>query len=309
MIGAGVGWLVAPTSKRSAAPAPALASSASNAALELRFPDGWRPTRAAPQVSGLELTDPVALAGISTRRRHHRRHQQGRRPDAAPVGAPRSPAHRSPAGDRREARSGQRRTATRGSRRARRLQRLTLYAIPTTKGVVTLACVDAAAGSPDCEAIASTLRLRNARAVPARPRRRVRACGRHGDRAAERRARERPCRAGGGQDAGRPGPGRGVARRRLPRRRSNPPKAARQPGRQRRQPRDRCSARQPRQPPTRGSPPRPARATAPRTRTASANVAQAEGRVTGAIAALRDARLRAGVTQSPGGWRAVNCAR
>ena len=106
VIGAGVGWLVAPTSKRSAAPAPALASTASNAALELRFPDGWRPTRRRPAGQRTGAHGPGGARRISTRRRRHRRHQQGRRPDAAPVGAPRSPAHRSPAGDRREARSG-----------------------------------------------------------------------------------------------------------------------------------------------------------------------------------------------------------
>ena len=51
VVGAGVGWLVAPAPKETAAPAPKLASSASNATLGLRFPDGWR-TGAAPRSTG-----------------------------------------------------------------------------------------------------------------------------------------------------------------------------------------------------------------------------------------------------------------
>jgi hypothetical protein len=48
-------------------------------------------------------------------------------------------------------------------------QRLTVYAVPTSAGVVTLACLGRAAGAPDCETIASTLRLRNTRAFPLGP--------------------------------------------------------------------------------------------------------------------------------------------
>jgi hypothetical protein len=49
-------------------------------------------------------------------------------------------------------------------------QRLTVYAVPTEAGVVTVACVGAGAvASPDCEAIASSLRLRGAKAFPLGP--------------------------------------------------------------------------------------------------------------------------------------------
>ena len=168
VIGAGVGWLVAPTSKRSAAPARALASTASNAALELRFPDGWRPTRAAPQVSGLELSDPVALAASRRGGAVIAGTSKADGPSLLPSGL----LGRLPT-DHPQA------TAVKlgpvaayryeGLTTSAPVQRLTLYAIPTTKGAVTLACVDAAAGSPDCAAIASTLRLRNARPYPLGP--------------------------------------------------------------------------------------------------------------------------------------------
>ena len=168
VIGAGVGWLVAPTSKRSAAPARALASTASNAALEFRFPDGWRPTRAAPQVSGLELSDPVALAASRRGGAVIAGTSKADGPSLLPSGL----LGRLPT-DHPQA------TAVKlgpvaayryeGLTTSAPVQRLTLYAIPTTKGAVTLACVDAAAGSPDCAAIASTLRLRNARPYPLGP--------------------------------------------------------------------------------------------------------------------------------------------
>ena len=90
VIGAGVGWLVAPSSKRSAAPAPTLASSASNAALDAALPRRLAAYARRPAGQRTGAHGPGGARRISTRRRRHRRHQRGRRPDAAPVGAPRA---------------------------------------------------------------------------------------------------------------------------------------------------------------------------------------------------------------------------
>jgi hypothetical protein len=284
VVGAGVGWLVAPTSKRSAAPAPRLSSSAANAALELRFPDGWR-AGSAPQVSGLELTDPVALAGP-----HRGAVIAGTSTADGPTLLPSGLLSRLPS-DRPQP------TAVKlGSVAAYRyeglttrapVQRLAVYAIPTTKGAVTLACIGAAAGSPDCEAIASTLRLRDARAYPLGPNAAyARAVGTVIGRLNDARARDRSALAAAKTPAGQARVAQSLAgayRQAAPALRRQPVSPADSAANdeivtaldatQRAYARLAAAARKG----DRGA-----------YRTASTTVAQAEGRVAGAIAALRD---------------------
>jgi hypothetical protein len=162
------GWLVAPSSEKSAANAPALASSASNAALQVRFPARWRQTDAGPPIDGLKLADPVALAGAQ----RDAAIVAGTSDATGPTLLPKALLRRLPGQPHATAvklgplaayRYG---PVTASSPR----QRLIVYAIPTTIGVVTLACLDGAASAHGgCETIATTLRLRGARAYPLGP--------------------------------------------------------------------------------------------------------------------------------------------
>ena len=178
-------------------------------------------------------------------------------------------------------------TATRVSRRGHRRSAFSVYAVPTTKGAVTLACVGAAAGSPDCEAIASTLRLHDARAYPLGPNPEyaaavVTAIGPLND----ARARDRAALAAAKTPAGRAPPRSelaGAYRKAASTLRRQPVS----PGRQRSQRRDhRCARRRAARLPRLAAAARKGDRGA--YRNASTSVAQAEGRVAGAIAALRE---------------------
>jgi len=165
-VGAVVGWLVAPNKKQASAPRT-VTSSASNTALELRFPQGWRRTGTAPQVSGLRLADPVVLAGPQ----RGAAVVAGTTDASGPTLLPSKLLSRLPANPRAVSVGLGPVAAYRYAGLAARSpsQRLTVYAVPTSAGVVTLACVGAVAGAPACESIASTLRLQSARPFPLGP--------------------------------------------------------------------------------------------------------------------------------------------
>ena len=165
-IGAGIGWLVAPSSKQQDKPAAA-SSSASNDTFQLGFPAGWRRTSTAPQVNGLRLSDPVTLAGTAGAGTV----VAGTSDADGPTLLPKDLRDRLAAPAQATAVKLGPAAAYRYSGLAARSpnERLTVYAIPTTKGAVTVACLGAAVTSADCSTIASTLRLRGARAYALGP--------------------------------------------------------------------------------------------------------------------------------------------
>ncbi|QEC48470.1 serine/threonine protein kinase [Baekduia soli] len=167
IVAALVGFLVAP-SKKKAAHAAELSNSASSPALQLAFPSTWRQTGAAPEIPGLPLTDAVALGGPSAGATI----QAGRSTASGPTLLPKAFVARLPAAPRPVAV----RLGPAVAYRYAKLtpgspaQQVTVYAIPTDAGVLTLACLGAAAvASPDCEAIATSLRVAGAKALAPGP--------------------------------------------------------------------------------------------------------------------------------------------
>ena len=134
--------------------------------LTLSFDDGWRPLASAPAVPGLSLSDPVALA--STRRDEPgqvRAGIAGAAEGAALLpaaferlleGEPRGEVVRLGRYDALRYRNVPHRTAG---------ARMTLYAVPTSRGVATIVCLGPLVGPgalARCESVATTLRLRGA---------------------------------------------------------------------------------------------------------------------------------------------------
>jgi hypothetical protein len=134
--------------------------------LTLAFDDGWRPLATAPAVPGLSLSDPVALA--STRRDEPGQVRAGIAGAAEGAsllpaaflrlldGDPRAEIVRLGRYDALRYRDLPHRTAG---------ARMTLYAVPTSRGVATVVCLAPLVGPgalARCEAVATSLRLRGA---------------------------------------------------------------------------------------------------------------------------------------------------
>jgi hypothetical protein len=145
--------------------APPLSSSAANDAVALSFPATWSRADRAPAIDGLDLARPVALtagargAGVVA----------GRTTATGPTLLPaaflkqlpdRPAAERVRLGELQALRY--RDLRPKGSATA-----LTVFAVPTTRGVATVACrapaAAAAAFRPDCERVAASLRLSGAK--------------------------------------------------------------------------------------------------------------------------------------------------
>ncbi len=162
-----IGFLVAPSSKH-ASRSSTLPNSASGGGVELGFPSGWRHVAAAPAVPGLKLTDMVALGGPAAGASIVAGTTDATGPTLLPA-AFLARLQATPRGVPVKLGSV---TAYRytGLAPGSPAQRLTVYAVPTDRGVVTLACVGAAAvASPDCETIASSMRLQGLNAYPLGP--------------------------------------------------------------------------------------------------------------------------------------------
>ena len=158
---------------RSDGPRTAAGRTAANAAFELRLPAGWRRVSDAPGVPGVELTRrltaaPAAPAGVRLvagladaegprllARDGYQAARPARDPERVALGALQALRYR----DLTIA--------------ARPATRLTLYAIPSDRGVATVACMaEPPAGRSSlaaCERVATTLRLRAARALAIGP--------------------------------------------------------------------------------------------------------------------------------------------
>jgi protein kinase-like protein len=161
-----VGYLVAPSSKKTTPP-PALAQSASSGPVQLRFPSAWHESPSGPKVRGLKLSDDIAFTGAPAGAAVLAGMTDASGPTLLPK-ALRARLGKDPKHD--SVRLGSVAAYRyKGLHAASPAQRLTLYAIPTTAGVATLACVGPAASSPDCEAVATTLRLKGVKAFPLGP--------------------------------------------------------------------------------------------------------------------------------------------
>jgi hypothetical protein len=167
LIAAVVGFLVAPSSKstKKTTPPPNVAS---GGVMSINFPNGWRQAAAAPSVPGLDLKDGIALGGPEAGATIVAGSSEGDGPTLLPAAfLARLSAPPKPEAVRLGATAAYRYTNLKAGSPD---QTLTVYAVPTDHGTVTLACVGAAAvASPDCEAIATTLRLRGATALPLGP--------------------------------------------------------------------------------------------------------------------------------------------
>jgi serine/threonine protein kinase len=146
--------------------APALASSAGNDLLDLSFPESWRRSHRAPAIDGLDVARPVAVsagaggAGVVA----------GRTTATGPTLLPAAFVKQlpePPAGERVRL-GGLQALRYRGLRPSGSGPAVTVFAVPTTRGVATVAChapaAAAAAFEADCERVAASLKLSGAEA-------------------------------------------------------------------------------------------------------------------------------------------------
>ncbi len=134
--------------------------------LTLSFDDAWRPLASAPAVPGLSLSDPVALASTTQDEPGQVRAGIAGAAEGAALlpaaferlleGEPRGEVVRLGRYDALRYRNVPHRTAG---------ARMTLYAVPTSRGVATIVCLGPLVGPSAlarCESVATTLRLRGA---------------------------------------------------------------------------------------------------------------------------------------------------
>jgi serine/threonine protein kinase len=157
-----------PASPAAAPAAPALVSSAGNDVLDLSFPDTWRRASHTPAIEGLDLARPVALSagagggGVVAGR------SAATGPTLLPAAFVKRLAGR-PAADR--VRLGALQALRyRGLRPGGAGPALTVFAVPTSRGVATVACLAppasaaAAVFQADCQRVAASLKLSGPRA-------------------------------------------------------------------------------------------------------------------------------------------------
>jgi hypothetical protein len=173
VLAAGAGILVG--GREPSKPAPsrpaALSSSAGNDVLDLSFPATWRRTARPPAIEGLDVARPVAIstaagdAGIVA----------GRTAATGPALLPRAFVKQladRPAADRVRLGASQA-LRYRGLRPGGSGPALTVFAVPTSRGVATIAChapaTAAAAFQADCERVAASLKLSGAKAYSLGP--------------------------------------------------------------------------------------------------------------------------------------------
>jgi hypothetical protein len=139
------------------------ATAMSNAAMKLKVPAGWTKA-AAPTVPGLTLAEPVAATGDGATAAFGVVHGDADNATLLPAGL--IQAAGGPPKGREAVALGPARVQAYRYRNVK-LRGLngpvTLYAVPTRQGVATLACL------PACEAVADTLQLTGAEALPIGP--------------------------------------------------------------------------------------------------------------------------------------------
>jgi predicted Ser/Thr protein kinase len=175
LAGAAGGYLLGSGGNDADRAAEPFGNSASAGTLQLSFPAAWKRVSDQPQVPGVRFKEPIVLAaGKPQGARLVAGQVAGRGPELLSAGL----ARRLPSGspDAQPVRLGgvqalrYRGLAPRGLTGA-----LQLYAVPTTRGVATIACTGPAgtAGAAfrrDCESVATTLRLVGAEPYPLGPR-------------------------------------------------------------------------------------------------------------------------------------------
>jgi serine/threonine protein kinase len=166
LLAVAAGFLVGGRGASSPAPSrPALANSASSDALDLSFPETWRRSTRPPVIEGLDLARPVALsagaggAGVVAGR------TSATGPALLPAAFVKGLTDR-PAAERVRLGASQA-LRYRGLRSAASGPALTVFAVPTSRGVATVAChapaAAAAAFEADCERVAASLKLSGAK--------------------------------------------------------------------------------------------------------------------------------------------------
>jgi predicted Ser/Thr protein kinase len=154
---------------------PSFGSSASAGSIELSFPDGWRRVSEEPEVPGVRFKDPIVLAAGSPRSARLVAGQVAATgPALLSAGLTRRLAGGSPGGQPVRL-GGVQALRYRGLEPRGLAGALHLYAVPTTRGVATIACTgpagaQGAAFRRDCEGVATMLRLRGAEPYPLGPR-------------------------------------------------------------------------------------------------------------------------------------------
>jgi hypothetical protein len=158
-----IGFVLAPSKKQQGQP-EGLPNSTSAGPLELAFPASWHKAPA-PAIPGLALTDPIGLAGPARGLTVAAGKADGVAPTLLPTAFLARLGSAPPAPE----------AVKLGDAPAYRYanlsaqnpdQKLTVYAVPTDAGTVAIACVGIATiASPDCEAIATSLKLDGAKAL------------------------------------------------------------------------------------------------------------------------------------------------
>jgi hypothetical protein len=148
--------------------APALVSSAGNDVLDLSFPDTWRRASHPPAIEGLDLARPVALSAGTGGGGAVAGRSAATGPTLLPAAFVKRLAGR-PAADRVRL-GGLQALRYRGLRPGGAGPALTVFAVPTSSGVATVAChappasAAAAAFQADCQRVAASLKLSGPRA-------------------------------------------------------------------------------------------------------------------------------------------------
>ena len=167
VVAAVAGFLIGGSGGDSGGGAPAIVQS--SAAMKVKVPEGWKAVDA-PPVPGLALTDPKAFAA-----------EDGETVLFGSAGEDADNSTLLPTGVIQAAGSVPERTAVklgpagveayryRNVELAGGAEPLTFYAVPTDRGVATVACVPGSAGAPTCEAVANTLELVGREPFPVGP--------------------------------------------------------------------------------------------------------------------------------------------
>jgi hypothetical protein len=167
LVGTVAGFAIAPSSKHRSVP-QGLPNSASSAAVGLDFPAGWHRLSEVPRIAGMKLSEPVAVENARGDAQLVAGMVDATGPTLLPasfvygLASPPRPVAVKLAGG-----AAYRYILPSGAGPA--AQTMTVYTIPTSSGVATLACLGAVADTSACGAIASTLRLQNARAFALGP--------------------------------------------------------------------------------------------------------------------------------------------
>jgi hypothetical protein len=161
------GFAIGGSGSKSKGSAATLPQSASASAVQLSFPAGWKRVAGAPAIRGLDFTDPLVLEGGAA--------APGRLTagEVDATGATLLPAALHAGRGQAVSLGGLQALRYRAVRAPGSSTPMTVYAVPTTSGVATIACSPGATGAAaflrTCDQVAGTLRLIGVKAYPLGP--------------------------------------------------------------------------------------------------------------------------------------------